>query len=117
MKAYSLDLRQKVVEVYQAGGVSQRQLAKQFHVSLFFVRKMLRLKRLGSNLAPRERRGWQKSLISPAIRHFVEQNLNEQNDLTLLELSERVESQFGVKVSRATLCRVVKRADLRHKKS
>ena len=117
MKAYSVDLRQKVVDVYQSGGVSQRQLAKQFHVSLFFVRKVLRLKREGRDLVPRERRGWQKSLISPAIRQFVEQVLNQENDLTLLELAERVQTEFGVKVSTATMCRVVKRADLRHKKS
>lgn len=37
MKPYSLDLRQKVVETYEAGGISQRQLAKNFRVTLSFV--------------------------------------------------------------------------------
>jgi hypothetical protein len=37
MKPYSLDLRQKVVETYEAGGISQRQLAKNFRVTVSFV--------------------------------------------------------------------------------
>ena len=37
MKAYSLDLREKLVGRYQAGGISQRELAKQFGVS--FLRR------------------------------------------------------------------------------
>jgi putative transposase len=34
MKAYSLDLRQKIVDAYAEGQISQRQLAKQFRVTL-----------------------------------------------------------------------------------
>jgi len=51
MKAYSLDLRQKVVERYEAGAITQRQLARQFGVSTFFVVKVLRLRRNGESLA------------------------------------------------------------------
>jgi len=32
MKAYSLDLRQKIVDAYAEGNISQRQLAKQFQL-------------------------------------------------------------------------------------
>lgn len=34
MKAYSLDLRQKILNTYLEGGISQRQLAKRFCVTL-----------------------------------------------------------------------------------
>ncbi len=34
MKAYSLDLRQKILDTYLQGGISQRQLAKRFRVTL-----------------------------------------------------------------------------------
>ncbi len=37
MKAYSVDLRQKIIDVYNEGNLSQRQLAKQFHVAKSFV--------------------------------------------------------------------------------
>jgi transposase len=30
MKAYSIDLRQKIIDTYQAGDISQRQLAERF---------------------------------------------------------------------------------------
>lgn len=41
MKAYSLDLREKIVETYEAGGITQRELAVRFRVSLFFIIKLL----------------------------------------------------------------------------
>jgi putative transposase len=37
MKAYSLDLRKKIIEIYGAGGITQRKLAKRFRVSLYFL--------------------------------------------------------------------------------
>lgn len=31
MKAYAIDLRQKIIDVYENEGISQRQLAKRLH--------------------------------------------------------------------------------------
>ncbi|MCC5669337.1 helix-turn-helix domain-containing protein [Nostoc sp. CHAB 5784] len=42
MKAYSLDLRQKVVDAYACGDISQRKLAKNFGVTLSFVQNLLK---------------------------------------------------------------------------
>ncbi len=42
MKAYSLDLRQKIIDVYKQEEISQRQLAQRFCVALSFVVKLLR---------------------------------------------------------------------------
>ncbi len=42
MKAYSLDLRQKIIDTYNSEKISQRQLAKQFRVALSFVEKLLK---------------------------------------------------------------------------
>jgi len=39
MKAYSLDFRQKILDTYKTGGISQRQLAKRFCVTLSFIEK------------------------------------------------------------------------------
>ena len=39
MKAYSLDLRQKIINVYEQEEISQRQLAERFCVALSFVVK------------------------------------------------------------------------------
>ena len=42
MKAYSLDFRQKIMDVHHAGGTSQRQLAKRFNVALSFIEKLIK---------------------------------------------------------------------------
>src|SRR3712207_7274050 len=38
----SLDLREKIIQTYEAGGITQRQLAKRFRVSLYFIVMLLR---------------------------------------------------------------------------
>jgi len=53
MKAYSLDLRQKIVDAYAEGNISQRQLAKQFRVALSFVEKLLKQCRETGSIAPK----------------------------------------------------------------
>jgi transposase len=116
MKAYSLDLREKVVNRYEAGGISQRELARAFGVSLFFVEKMLKLKRIGDSLAPKKSRAASGSKLTGEMRLFVSEQIKEQNDLTLPELCERVMERFAVRVSPPVMCRAVRLMDLRRKK-
>lgn len=117
MKAYSLDLRQKIVETYEGGGISQRQLAERFCVSVFFVKKLFRQQRNKGTLAPLPRSGWQKSLVTDQMRELIVQMHREKNDLTLSEVAAQIEDECGVRLSTPTVCRVIKRLDLRRKKS
>ena len=55
MKAYSLDLRQKIVDTYLEGKTSQRLLAKQFRVALSFIEKLLKQHRETGSIAPKVR--------------------------------------------------------------
>lgn len=116
MKAYSLDLRQKIVATYQAGGISQRDLAVRFCVSPFFVYKLLRLARRGEQLQARQRGGQVKPKLNDEMRRFLRAELAMQNDLTLSELASRLKSRFGVQVSPPTICRALKTMELRRKK-
>lgn len=116
MKPYSLDLREKLVERYEAGGISQRELARQFRVSLFFVEKILRLRRSGETLMPKQPGGGPEPILTDQMRAFVRESLERENDLSLPELCERVREQFGVTVSPPVMCRTVKAMDLRRKK-
>jgi len=50
------------------------------------------------------------------MREFVQAQLTMKNDLTLSELCERVRERFQTKVSAATMCRALKKLDLRRKK-
>ena len=74
MKAYSLDLRQKIIETYETENISQRQLAKRFRVALSFIIKLLKQWREKKDLKPLPHGGGQKLKLSPAQIIF-ERNL------------------------------------------
>ncbi|HEX9961003.1 MAG TPA: hypothetical protein VGB00_08725, partial [Pyrinomonadaceae bacterium] len=103
MKAYSLDLREKIVETYKAGGITQRELAARFRVSLFFVVKLLRLERNGESLEARRRGANLKPVLTTEMRRFIESELHQQNDLTLSELSGLVNQEYRLRVSKPTM--------------
>lgn len=117
MKAYSLDLRQKVIETYAAGGITQRELAARFRVSLYFVVKLLKRWRQEQTLAPRRRGANVKARLTPEILQFLDAELQQQCDLTLFELVEKVERKYEVSVSTKTMSRMLVRERLRRKKS
>ncbi|MDF5731951.1 MAG: helix-turn-helix domain-containing protein [Rhizonema sp. PD38] len=55
MKAYSLDLRQKIVDAYACDDISQRKLAKNFGITLSFVQKLLKRHREFGTISPKVR--------------------------------------------------------------
>lgn len=117
MKAYSLDLRQKVIETYEAGGITQRELAARFRVSLYFVVKLLKRWRTEQTLSPKPRGANVKARLTPEILQFLDAELQQQCDLTLRELVEKVEGKYRVSVSTKTMSRMLVRERLRRKKN
>ena len=51
MKAYSLDLRRKIVESYDRGDKTQKAAAESFGVSLSFMEKLRRRRRITGGIA------------------------------------------------------------------
>ncbi|WP_153009673.1 hypothetical protein [Mastigocoleus testarum] len=45
MKAYSIDLREKIVQAYEQGDTSVRKVASRFGVAKSFVQKLLLMKK------------------------------------------------------------------------
>ena len=117
MKAYSLDLRQRVLDAYQNGEGSQRLLAARFRVSLSFVRDLLRLRRETGDVAPRAHGGGHRPKLGQQAMSTLEQAVRATPDATLDELSQAVFERTGCSVSRATICRAVKRTGWRRKKN
>lgn len=117
MKAYSLDFREKIVSLYDQGGISQRQLAARFCVSVFFVKKLFRQRKNTGSIAPKQRCGWQRSRLTEEMRERLIAVYQEKNDYTLSELADLMEHDFGFRLSNPTLCRALQQANLRHKKS
>ena len=117
MKAYSIDLREKIVETYQAGGISQRELAKRFRVSLNFIVKLLRRWREDRTLQPKRRGAVMKPLLTAEIMQFLSQQIEQRCDLSLVELVEIVEREYKVSVSPKTMSRMLIRENLGLKKN
>ncbi len=117
MKAYSVDLRRKIVENYEAGGITQRELARRFLVSLYFVITLLRRWRTEQTVEPKRRGASLKPRLTPEMMQFVGGLLGEQCDLSLTELCEQVRERFDVSVSPKTMSRMLVRSGWRRKKS
>lgn len=117
MKAYSLDLRQKVIETYEAGGITQRELAARFRVSLYFVIKLLRRWRNEQTFAPKPRGANVLPRLTPEIMKFLDSEIQQRCDLTLAELVAGVEEKHQVSVSPKTLSRMLVREGLGLKKN
>src|SRR3982750_4340766 len=117
MKAYSADLCAKIARAYDEGEGSQRQLARQFRVSLAFIQKMRRRQRTTGEPAATRHTGGRQPLLAADALLLITQLIQEQNDLTLSELCERVSKQRGIHVSVPTMYRAVRRLKLPHKKS
>jgi transposase len=117
MKAYSLDLRQKVIDAYNRQEGSQRQLAKRFSVSLSFVQDLFKRYREDGTLEPRAHGGGQSAKLNAQQVAMVATLVEEDNDAILMELCERLEQRSGVRVSRATMGRMTQKLMLTRKKS
>lgn len=117
MKAYSLDLRQKVIDAYNRKEGSQRQLAKRFSVSLSFIQDLLKRYREDGTIAPRAHGGGATAKLNDEQVAWVKRLVEEDNDAILVELCERLEQHSGVRVSRATMKRLTQKLRLTRKKS
>jgi transposase len=116
MKAYPLDLRQRVLTAALRGDSTIPQVAELFGVSTAFVNKMLRLHRAGSDLAPRPHGGGHVPRLGARHRQLLRAAVAANNDATLGELREHLARRARIEVSEATLSRALKALGLPRKK-
>ncbi|PSB16188.1 transposase [Phormidesmis priestleyi ULC007] len=115
MKAYSLDLRQKVVDAYEQQEGSQRELAKRFKVSPNFVRLLLKQHQTEETIEPKPHTGGFDSKLANHLDR-VQQLVEQDNEATLEELCVQLEQQVKIRVSPSTLCRTLQQLNLTRKK-
>lgn len=108
MKPYSLDLRQKVVETYEAGGISQRQLAQNFRVTASFVQDLLKQKRELGTIAPKVRTEQTPTKLNAEQLDVLRQLVEAQPDATLAEFQEQLQQKTGVLIGIATVDRMIR---------
>lgn len=116
MKAYSIDLRQKIVEAYNNQEGSYRQLAQRFSVSFSFVKRLLKRYKDTGTIEPKPHGGGQRSQVKPQQLEIVRQLVEEDNDAILEELRCSFYQKTQLRVSRATMGRIVQKLNLTRKK-
>lgn len=111
-RAYSADLRERVVGAVDRGEGSQRQIARRFGVSLSFVVRMLQRRRSGGGLEPKPHGGGAGFKLSVDDRIRLFDLVREHPDATLKELKER----GGFDCTLMTVWRMLRRAGWTRKK-
>ena len=116
-KPYSLDLRQKIVNAYDQGDLSQRSLAKQFGVAKSFVQKLLKQRRETGSIAPRVREEQTPPKLNDDHRIILAELVEATNDSTLAELCHQIHEKTGVRVGTTTMHNTLKQMNLTVKKN
>lgn len=117
MRAYSVDLRQKIIDAHNQQEGSQRQLAKRFRVSLTFIENLFKRDSADGTVDPRPHGGGRAAKLSPEQEAVLATLVEEDNDAILVELCGRLEQRVGVRISRATMGRIVQKLKLTRKKN
>ena len=107
MRAYSLDLRQRVVRAYEQGEGSISEIATRFGVSTPFVKKLLRRWRETADLAPLAHGGGKPKGLSARQHQLLKRKVREQSDISLAELQSLLDEQESVQVHVSTISRAL----------
>lgn len=96
MKAYSLDLRQKVLAAALRGDRTIREVAESFGVGTTFADKVLALHRADEDLAPRPHGSGYPARLLPRHEHLLRAEVRRRKDAALEELRAHLEEQAGL---------------------
>lgn len=116
MRAYSLDLRQKVVAAVERGDSIIEEVAASFGVGQTFIKKMLRQHRETGDLSPRPHGGGHVPRLSAKHLKLLRSEVARRPDKTVEALREYLHEQAHVSVSAPTVSRALARLDLSRKK-
>ena len=114
MKAYSKDLRRKIVDAIERG-MPKAEAARTFGVGISTVKRYATKAQKGEPLEPGKAPG-KRPKMDERLRKLLEEDLNERPFVTLQQRCEYVEAISGVSVSRSTMCRAIARIGSTRKK-
>ena len=113
MRAFSMDLRERVIAACDEGGATREQVAARFSVSVRWVRDLLKRRRDTGSIAPRPRGGGRAPAFDGAAAARLREAVRADDDATLQELSEAV----GVRCCASAVHRALERLGITRKKS
>jgi transposase len=113
MESYSEDLRERVVRACDEKRGTQKEVARLFHVSTAWIRRLLQRRRESGDFSARRRGGRKPAKFRGAKLDQLKTWVQEQPDVTLQELLDR----SGVDASIMAVHRALERLGCRRKKS
>ena len=116
MKAYSLDLRERVAASYAQPGRTVLAVAAPFSVSVSFVEKLLHRQRTTGSVAALPPRSGPAPDLDAWVQEELQACLHQEPDATLAELCTWLAAIGGPPVSQSTLWRAVQVLGWRRKK-
>jgi|SRR5665213_288365 len=117
-RAYSDDLRRKLLEAHEQAEGSLTELAKRFRVSEGWAWKISATRsRTGRTERPAGSKRGRKSRITTEVIEYLRSRVKEQPDRTLVELQEDLRTSQGLEIGITWLWMVLKQMGLRLKKS
>lgn len=116
-KPYSDDLRRRILQSYERGEGTEEQLAQRFRVSYGYVKKLRRQQLRTGQMERIPHHPGVKPKFRETIRLQLRHWLQEQPDLTLAELQEKLRRQARLRVSLPGIWKGLRRMGLRLKKN
>lgn len=116
MRAYPLELRQRIVSAVEQKTQTIEQIAILFGVSQRYVYTLIKRHRSGEDLSPKGHRGGARAKLTDAHRSKLATFIGESPDATLEELQDLLRRRSRLKVSIATVWRAVDRLEMTVKK-
>jgi transposase len=116
MKAYSIDLREKIALLYDTQDYSLDEVADLFGIGRRTVARFVHKHRAGLSLAPQPHAGGYPAVLTSELRSLLRDKVTETPDATLLELTSYLKAKAHVSVHLSTVCRALQKLGLPRKK-
>lgn len=115
MRAYSQDLRERILADIESGECNQTEAAQKYELSLSCVQKLLkRVRDTGSSAAKPHTGGVTRRLA--AADDKIRSELKRQPDMRLADLCKRIETHMGLWSDAGMMSRELKRLGITLKK-
>ena len=114
-KAYSIDLRERVVNAYLGSERSQEEVAELFNIGSRTLSRYLDKQRETGNMTPGVSPG-RPPILTEEDYPLVKEIVSSQPDITLENLSAEVARYTSKWVSSPVMCRICQKLNLRRKK-
>jgi transposase len=110
-KYYSVEFRQKVVNAYENGEGSYREIGQRFSIGEASVNRWVALERYTGSVAPKAQgRRTGPTKATPDVVALILRLVNDESTVTSTQLAESVARELSIQLCQQTVCRILKDA-------